>query len=111
MELTTKKFKQCSLVTVKGRVDSGTAVELDEAFKEITKGGVHKIVLDMSDLEFMSSAGMRVLILTQKECNRSKGGELVLASIPQRIQESLQLVGFNPLFTMFDDVLTAVGHF
>ena len=111
MEVTTQKFKQCSLVAVSGRVDSATAAKLGEAFEEITKGGVYKIVLDMSNLEYMSSAGLRALIVTQKECKRFNRGEVVLASVPQRIKEALELAGFIPLFTIFDDVIPAVGYF
>jgi len=111
MEINTQKFKQCNLVTVSGRVDSATASQLGKALEKITKGGMYKIVLDMSNLEYMSSAGLRVLIITQKECKRLNRGEVVLASVPQRIKEALELAGFIPLFTIFDDVTPAVGYF
>ena len=111
MEVTTQEFKQCHLVTVKGRVDSATAAQLGEVFEGITKGGVHKIVFDMTGVEYMSSAGMRVLIVTQKECKRFNRGEVVLAAVSERIKEALDLAGFIPLFTIFDDVTPAVGYF
>jgi anti-sigma B factor antagonist len=65
----------------------------------------------MSGVEFLSSAGLRVLINVQKTCKRWNRGELVLASVPQRIYESLDLAGFMPLFKFFDDVVEAVGSF
>ncbi len=111
MEVTTQKFKQCDLITVEGRVDSATAVQLSEALEAVTKGGRHKIVFDMSDVEYMSSAGMRVLLSTQKECKRLNRGEVVLAAVSDRIKEALDLAGFIPLFTMFDEVTPAVGYF
>ncbi len=111
MEITTQKFKQCSLIAVKGRVDSATAAQLGEALEKTTKGGQHKIVLDMSDVEYMSSAGMRILIVTQKESKRLNRGELVLAGVSERIKEALDLAGFIPLFTIFDEVTPAVGYF
>ena len=111
MEVTTQEFKQCNLITVKGRVDSATAAQLGEALEETTKSGQHKIVLDMSEVEQMSSAGMRVLIVTQKECKRLNRGEVVLAVVSDRIKEALDLVGFTPLFTIFDEVAPAVGYF
>ena len=65
----------------------------------------------MADVEYMSSAGLRVLINTQKTCKRYNRGELVLACVPKRIYEALELAGFVPLFKFFDDVTSAVGHF
>lgn len=111
MEVTTQKFKQCDLITVKGRVDSATAAQLGEALEAITKGGRYKIVFDMSDVEYMSSAGMRVLLSTQKECKRLNRGEVVLAVVSDRIKEALDLAGFIPLFTILDEVTPAVGYF
>lgn len=111
MEITTQNFKQCDLVTANGRVDSATAAELGDALEAITKGGRHKIVLDMSGVEYMSSAGMRVLLATQKECKKMGRGEVVLACVPDLVKDAFDLAGFVPLFTFYDEVTPAVGHF
>lgn len=110
MELTTERFKKCALVRVKGRIDSRTALELEEALDKIMEDGEYKIVLDMSGVEFTSSAGMRVLIRTQKECKRLNRGELMLAAVPERITEALDLAGLLPIFRISDDVVHAVGN-
>jgi anti-sigma B factor antagonist len=65
----------------------------------------------MSDVNFISSAGLRVLIDVQKTCKRWNRGQLILAALPERIYETLDLARFLPLFTIFDDVLHAVGSF
>jgi len=111
MEVSTTEYKHCDLVTASGRVDSSTAAQLAEVMDGITDAGRFKIVFDMSGVEFMSSAGLRVLISTQKNCKRYNRGEIVLAVVPQRIYEALDLAGFVPLFQFFDDVLDAVGTF
>ena len=111
MEVTTQKYKQCDLIAVKGRVDSATAAQLGEALEAVTKGGSYKIVLDLSGAEYMSSAGMRVLLATQKECKKLARGEVVLAALTERIKEAFDLAGFIPLFTIFDEVTPAVGYF
>jgi anti-sigma B factor antagonist len=111
MEATTTHYKHCDLVKVTGRVDSQTAPQLAEALDVITNAGRFKIVIDMSEIDFMSSAGLRVLINTQKNCKRFNRGEVVLATVPQRIYEALDLAGFVPLFSFFDEVTTAVGQF
>jgi len=111
MEVITTEYKRCDLVQANGRVDSATANKLGEALDEITNAGRYKIVLDLSGVEYMSSAGLRVLISTQKTCKRYNRGELVLALVPQRIYEALDLAGFVPLFSFYDSMLDAVGSF
>jgi anti-sigma B factor antagonist len=111
MEVTTKQLKNCDLVTATGRIDSNTASRLAETFKAINEAGRFKIVLDMSGVTFASTAALRVLISVQKICKRLGRGELVLASVPQRIYDALDLAGFVPLFKLFDDVVEAVGSF
>jgi anti-sigma B factor antagonist len=65
----------------------------------------------MSELEYMSSAGFRALLAAQRNCKRYNRGELVLASVPARIHEALELAGFTELFKIFDTPLDAVGYF
>jgi anti-sigma B factor antagonist len=111
MEISTKKFKSCDMVIVTGRVDSSTAPQLTETLENITNEGRYKIVLDMTDLEYMSSAGFRALLSSQRECKRYNRGEIVLAVVPQRVQEALELAGFTELFKTFADTVEAVGSF
>ena len=111
METTTKRFKHCDLVSVKGRVDSYTAPQLSEALQAVNNEDRYKIVLDMAELEYMSSAGFRALLVAQRNCKRYNRGELVLASVPKRIGDALDLIGFTPLFKVFDDITAAVGNF
>lgn len=111
MEVTTTEYKHCDLVSATGRIDSFTSPQLAEVMDGITHSGRHKIVFDMSGVEYMSSAGLRVLISTQKECKKFNRGEVVLAQVPQRIYEALDLAGFVPLFKFFDEVTAAVGSF
>jgi anti-sigma B factor antagonist len=77
----------------------------------LTNAGRYRIIFDMSGVEFMSSAGLRVLISTQKTCKRYNRGEIVLVNVPQRIYDALELAGFVPLFKIFDDITAAVGSF
>lgn len=111
METKVISYKHCDLIKVKGRVDSATAPQFSEAIQAITDQGRFKIVLDFSELDFISSAGLRVMINTQKTCKRYNRGEIVLSHVPANIFAALDLSGFTTLFQIFDDVLTAVGNF
>lgn len=111
MEVTTQQFKHCDLVTVSGRVDSATAPKLAEALEAIVNEGHFKIVVDMTGLEYMSSAGFRALIAAQRNCKRYNRGEVVFAGVPANTHSALELAGFTTLFQIFADVTTAVGSF
>lgn len=111
MEITHQKYKHCDLLTVKGKVDSFTAPDLTKALERLNNDGRYKIVLDLSKLEYMSSAGFRALLVGQRTCKRYNRGEIVLAMVPKRIMDALELTGFTPLFTIFADIASAVGHF
>jgi anti-sigma B factor antagonist len=110
MEITTKQFKHCDLLAVKGRIDSATSPKLSEALDAIAAEGRYKIVLDMTALEYMSSAGFRALIAAQRNCKRYNRGEVVLANVPGNIHSALELAGFTSLFRVFPDITTAVGN-
>jgi anti-sigma B factor antagonist len=111
MDITNQEFKHGNLLKVKGRVDSSTAPQFTQALEAITGNGRFKIAIDMSELEYMSSAGFRALLASQRVCKRYNRGELVLVSVPPRIHEALELAGFTELFKTFDDSLQAVGSF
>jgi anti-sigma B factor antagonist len=111
MEITTTSFKHCDLLVLKGRIDSSTAPQFEQAVKAITDQSRYRIAMDLSGVDFMSSAGLRVLVNTQKTCKRYNRGEVVLAKIPANIHSALELSGFIPLFKVFDDQIAAVGNF
>ncbi|HNR01310.1 MAG TPA: STAS domain-containing protein [Anaerolineaceae bacterium] len=111
MEIKTTQFKHCDVVKVTGRVDSATSPRLAEEFAKINDDGRYKIVMDFSDLEFISSAGLRVLISTLKNCRRYNRGDLVLAGMPENIHSVFDLAGFTSIFKIYDDVLSAVGSY
>ena len=111
MEISTNQYKRCDLVTISGRIDSFTAPKLAESLSEVTQTGRFNLVIDLSKVEYISSAGLRVLIDVQKTCKQFNRGEVILISAPKRIYETLELAGFVPLFRFFDDVTTGVSQF
>jgi anti-anti-sigma factor len=109
MEFQTTEFKRCTVVKTNGRIDGSNAPQLAQALKAVIAKGMHNLVLDMSEVNFMASAGWWVLIDTQKTCKPT--GELVLAAVDTGIKDSLNLVGMGSYFKIFDDVTSAVGSF
>jgi anti-sigma B factor antagonist len=111
MDVSTKQFKHCDLVSVTGRVDSATSPKLTEVLDGLLNDGHFKIVLDLSKVEYMSSAGFRAMLSALKSCKKYNRGDLYLACVPQQINEALDLTGMTSLFKMYPDVTIAVGNF
>jgi len=111
MEITSQHFKHCDLLSVKGKVDSFTAPDLIRAIEALNNANRFRIILDLSKLEYMSSAGFRAILLGQRNCKRYNRGEIVLASVPKKVLDALELTGFTPLFKIFDEIIPAVGNF
>ncbi len=109
MEITTTEYKNCDVIHPIGRVDSAGAPQLEAAINAVTQLGRHKIVLDMSEVTFVSSAGWWVLIGAQKNCKKHRG-EVVLACIETGIRASLKLVGMDDYFRIYDEMTAAVGN-
>jgi anti-sigma B factor antagonist len=111
MEINTIQYEFCDLVRPNGRIDSFTAPKLAETMNMLTVQGRHKIVLDLVDVNYVSSAGLRVLIDVQKSCKQLGRGELILVNVPARVFETLELAGFVPLFKVFDSLDKALEYF
>ena len=108
MEITVKEFEQTELITIQGRIDSVEASRFSQALEDANHRGMYKLVVDMHELEYMSSAGFRALAEAQRNGQRHKRGEVVLARVPSRVREALEMVGFAEHFHIFEDVESAL---
>jgi len=95
---------------IDGRVDTAGAVDMDVTLHEAVAEDKFKMVLDLSELRYISSAGLRTLadILTR---NQQNGGDLKLATVNPKILRILQIIGFDQFFTIYDTVDAAVESF
>ena len=111
MEITTKQLKRVEVVTVSGRVDSATAPELEKVLRSIVDADRFRICMDLKDLEYLSSAGIKVLISILKTCKRWNRGDLRLANMSPYIADVFDLAGLTPLFKVYSNLVEAVGSF
>ena len=84
-------------VAITGRLDTTTAPQLEAEFKQ-NIGGVEKLVLDLAALEYLSSAGLRVLLAAQKVMN--KQGEMIIKNVNETINEIFEVTGFIDILTI-----------
>ena len=97
--MTIEKNLNAAELTVKvgGRLDTTTAPELEATIKE-NIADVTKLILDFSELDYLSSAGLRVLLQAQKTMN--KQGEMIVKNINETIQEIFEVTGFSDVLTI-----------
>lgn len=111
MEFVITEYKHCDLMSISGRVDSYTSPMIEDALNALLADGHCNIVVDLQDVTYLSSSGMLTLINALKQCKQANRGKIVLANVSERVLNSLELAGFNRLFEIYDDVVTAVGRF
>ena len=110
VDISTQEMKRVDLISVEGRVDSNTSPELEKVLAERMDEGRHNLVLELSGVGYMSSAGLRALVSALRSCKK-KGGNVVIATPSERVSEVLSLAGLDSLFDTYDDVTVAVGSF
>jgi anti-anti-sigma factor len=108
LELTTRDYKRHNVIRVVGRVDAATYGELETKLREYMDNGRVHLILEMDATEYLSSAGARVLISTQKAL-KPRGGQLTLAQPSERVREVLDLAGLDSLFPMYDTTIAALA--
>ncbi|MBO4515256.1 MAG: STAS domain-containing protein [Lachnospiraceae bacterium] len=84
-------------VALQGRLDTMTAPELDKELQE-SIAGVTELVFDLAELEYVSSAGLRVLLSAQKVMN--KQGSMVVKNVNEQIMEVFEVTGFTDILTI-----------
>lgn len=110
MKTEVQRENNSTIVSVSGHVDALTAPELAKAIvDQITEGHVN-LVVNLIDVEFMSSAGLRTLLGAVKEA-RSHGGDLRIASTNPGIDKVLKMSGFHNIAKVFSSQAEAVASF
>jgi anti-sigma B factor antagonist len=110
MEITVKELKHTELITIQGRVDSVQASRLAQALEAANQRGLYIIVVDMSQVEYMSSAGFRALGAAQRNSTRHPPGEVVLTQVSDLIRDALEIVGFTDYFKVIDPLSAALRY-
>jgi anti-sigma B factor antagonist len=109
-EIKVSELKRVTLLEVTGRIDSTNANELGEALNGSIEEGRNQIVLDLSGVEYMSSAGLREMVAALKRVRKGTG-DLRLANPSDRVREVLELAGLDTIFETYDNQVEAVGSF
>jgi len=109
MEFKITDYKRCTVVKGLGRIDSATSPDLEKALTDLIPSN-KGIVLDMADIDFVSSAGWWTIIRAQKELKKANN-ELCLSGVSENVKDSMDLIGILPYFCLYENVVDAIGNF
>ena len=109
MEITVEEKNGASVVRLKGKLTAIEAPELENEVRRLTgdeESG--RLLIDMKELEYISSAGLRILLLGAKAM-KAKNGELFLCALRENVKEVFDISGFTALFKIFPSEEAALG--
>jgi anti-anti-sigma factor len=109
MELHETATAGATVLTPVGRLDSATARELEATLNAVLERTLDSIVIDMSELTFVSSAGLRVFLLAAKRLNAQDRG-FVLCALQPRVGQVFEISGFAKIIAIEPDRASALGR-
>ena len=108
MEVTTTIKDGFAIVIISGSIDSNTWLQLDsELNRIIVEIGTKKVLLNFKDVTYMSSAGIRALLIAARKLNTRKGW-FGISNLSQNVYNVLEISGFTSIFNIFPDENTAL---
>ena len=100
MDVNVATKQNAQVVTIVGEIDGSTAPQAQEQILALIGPGV-KVALDMTGVTYMSSAGLRMLLLAYRTIN-GKGGKIVLVGLSNDLKDTMSVTGFLDFFTCTD---------
>lgn len=110
LDISVRKSDQVCIVAIAGSIDAFTAGQITECLVERIDGGDIWIVLDLTQVAFMSSAGLRIFLAAWQQIRRA-GGNLHLAGARAGVDRVLDMAGLYKIMDIFDRVEDAVSRF
>lgn len=100
MEVSMEAREDIRILRIRGRLDGTTMQELEARFLALANGGCARFVFDLTELDYISSAGLRVMLLAVKK-TKAAGGKLALHGLNDNVNEIFRISGFSTIFSLF----------
>lgn len=110
MEITQEKVNDIAVISLSGRLNVTTTVELEQVFTKLLEEKQTKVLVECRELEYISSAGLRVLLTAAKQFKKISG-EIALAGLSQNVKQVFEISGFTsifPIYTTRDEAVKAM---
>ncbi len=108
MTINQNKQGDITVLEMKGRLDADSSPDADRQMAKLIDGGARKIIMDLSSLEYVSSAGLRVFLSAAKRMKK-ENGKLSLASPSPQVKQVLEMAGFSTILPIFSSLAEAAG--
>ena len=108
MEIQIRESGAACVVAVAGKLDTLSAGDYEKAMNQLIAQGRTRFVVDFSELSYISSAGLRVLLATSKQL-KPKGGLAVFANLQANVLDVFEMTGFSTILGVYDSVDAALA--
>ncbi|MFH1488056.1 MAG: STAS domain-containing protein [Pseudomonadota bacterium] len=109
MEIDVKTVEKGIVLSVKGRMDAVSSPDFEKRLEELIGTGPTCFVIDLNDLEYISSAGLRTILASAKKL-KGKEGRLILARLKDVVKEVFEISGFSTIIPICDSVESALDQ-
>ncbi len=110
LEITERRTGTVDIITVKGRLDASSSEEVERQINRVLDAGSRHLLINLCDLDYISSSGLRVLLATLKRLKKD-GGTLRIACGSPQILEVFTMAGFHRIFSISPDETAALAGF
>jgi len=110
MEITTEKKSNLTLINLKGKLDSVTSPQFEDALMRLIDEESYNFIFNCVELDYISSAGLRVLLIGAKKV-KVKNGKIKLANLKKHIREVFEIAGFTAIFELYESLEEAESSF
>ncbi len=100
MEISELKTNQCVIIGITGRLDTTNYSILEKKLMDLIEAHNDKILVDCAKMDYVSSSGLRILLMALKKITMAKG-KFVLCSLQENIREIFEISGFTNIFEIY----------
>jgi anti-sigma B factor antagonist len=110
MNITTTNIESVSVVRLEGNLDTNTSTDAQGSLNQLIDGGASKVLVNFASVDFVSSAGLRILLATAKKLSGS-GGNLRISNLNETVSEVFEISGFSTILDVFGSEEEALRGF
>ena len=110
MQISVKTTNEVKVLAFEGRLDTGTSPDAQQRLTRLIEEGQNRLLVNFEKLDYISSAGLRVLLATAKQL-KGIDGELRICSLNEVVMEVFDISGFTTIFKVFGDEAEALDGF
>lgn len=110
MDIRTRHYNDVAILSVRGRLDFATVSQFSETIAAQMAAGYHRLVIDLEELDFLNSAGIKAMVLGAQDARR-QGGDIRMANAPAQVRYVLNLAGVDTVIKIYPNVVGATASY